>query len=574
MPSDHLTIFADSEICLRGVSLLTARDRERDLILAPEGASLDDTGLEGGEIIGLYRAFPADYGNMLIWDRALAPEPRLVALNASGHDRGFGAGNRMVASWSDLPGLRDRRTFAGWDGIFAAMLPSSAPFWFIQQSIVRELIPEGVSPEEHPGIGHTGGYGPRELLRAGLFAYASQGGYRRHHLPIGADADHAIITGRDEESLAQSLAFNRLAIAESHDYTKFTVDTSHLFDFPIELAPADRRRLLDAFSGRRFPLPNILEGRQALQFQFEEEDILRLGTRYWKAGSVHADIYRLVEGLKEGQPFDYELSLDETPEATPPRDLLFYLVMLQEVMGLPEGAIASAGPNLGFIKRHDFEGDLHQLRAQANACASVLGHFGAMLSVHSADGVRAATGKGPGVDEVLLQATGGRAELKVADVYQEVLWQVLAASPDAAERATFQEAWRRTHAAAGQLAAIWGGSLASLSAAEAQASLGDDHWQAAVARRQGEEALQLAQGVAGYGLPLFRLAADLLAQTDAAHPSPDAELFRRFMFLTYRGLRPAIFATLNGEGWQRLSDAIEEATVIRLRAMNWVMDGG
>src|SRR5690606_5183187 len=145
-----------------------------------------------------------------------------------------------------------------------------------------------------------------------------------------------------------------------------------------------------------------------------------------------------VARLRAGRPFDYELSLDETPEPTAPEELFFYLVLLRDVMGVPEGGVASAGPNIGFIKRHDFEGDpQRELEPQANACASILRHFGAMLSVHSADGVQAATGKGPGVDAALLAATGGACELKVADVYQEVLWQVLAASDDPAERELF-----------------------------------------------------------------------------------------------------------------------------------------
>jgi hypothetical protein len=41
------------------------------------------------------------------------------------------------------------------------------------------------------------------------------------------------------------------------------------------------------------------------------------------------------------------------------------------------------------------------------------------------------------------------------------------------------------------------------------------------------------------------------------------------MFLTYRGLRPAIFQAMTHEGWQRLEAAIEDATLVRLNAMGW-----
>ncbi|NTW40924.1 MAG: hypothetical protein HGA44_13765, partial [Cellulomonadaceae bacterium] len=91
-------------------------------------------------------------------------------------------------------------------------------------------------------------------------------------LPIGADADHAIIVGRDEESLAASLSLNKIALDESADYTKFTVDTSHLFGFPTTLDASARRLLLDLFQRRSFEMPNILFGQENLVFSFDEEE--------------------------------------------------------------------------------------------------------------------------------------------------------------------------------------------------------------------------------------------------------------------------------------------------------------
>jgi hypothetical protein len=150
-----------------------------------------------------------------------------------------------------------------------------------------------------------------------------------------------------------------------------------------------------------------------------------------------------------------------------------------------------------------------------------------------------------------------------------VLWQVLAASPEAAEREIFAEAWPRTCEAARQLAAVFGGALAGLSGGEAQCLLAAPSGREAVERAHGAQALRLAQGAIGYGLPLFALAAELLPGTDPGRPDAESELFRRFMFLTYRDLRPAIFATLNAAGWQRLSAALEQATMVRIRAMGW-----
>lgn len=568
------TVFTKSKITCQDATLLTGRWQKRDVIIV-RGATPEALGLDGGTNLGNETLFPASYENMLVWERQLAPRRKLIAINQSGYPYGFGAGNRIVLSQPDLASLADQTALGGWDGIYRGMQQSGVPFWFVQQSIVRELIPEGVDPKDYPGIGHTGGYGPREFLRAGLFAYVSLGGYAEGALPIGADADHAIIVGYDEESLQRSITFNKLAMREACDYTKFTVDTSHLFDFPVSLNVADEKRLMDAFRGRRFRINNIVAGQPALDIQFDDDEIMRLGRKYWQACAVHKELYDHAQSVRAGQPFDYELSLDETPEATPPRDLLFYMVLLQDVMGVPAGGIASAGPNIGFIKRHDYEGDVErELWPQVNACASVLNHFGAMLSVHSADGVRASTGKGPGVDAAVRSATGGRAELKVADVYQEVLWQVLAASPIKAERDLFHESWRRTYAAVRLLSALYDGYLQGKETRQVQKLLASHQGQEAIIQAHGEEALLLAQATINYGLPVFRLAASLAKTTDPAHASPDDELFRRFMFLTYRSLRPYIFGVMTRDGWERLAAAIEEATLVRLRDMGWTKQAG
>ncbi|MDI7275680.1 MAG: hypothetical protein QME94_06860, partial [Anaerolineae bacterium] len=178
-------LFPVSEITFEGIRLCTGRLGGRDVIVALGGAIPAGLGVAGGEAWGEGTMYPASYENVLAWEHRLAPARRLVAVNRSGHRRGFGAGNRIVVAAADVPLLREPAALGGWDGIYRALRKSAVPFWFVQQSIVRELIPEGIDPREHPGMGHTGGYGPRELLRAGLFALASLGGYAQSLPPIG-----------------------------------------------------------------------------------------------------------------------------------------------------------------------------------------------------------------------------------------------------------------------------------------------------------------------------------------------------------------------------------------------------
>ena len=70
-------------------------------------------------------------------------------------------------------------------------------------------------------------------------------------------------------------------------------------------------------------------------------------------------------------------------------------------------------------------------------------------------------------------------------------------------------------------------------------------------------------------MPVFRLALDLLAATDPGDPDPNAELFRRFMFLTFKDMRKPLFETMTLEGWERLAGAVEQATLVRLDGMGW-----
>ena len=99
--------------------------------------------------------------------------------------------------------------------------------------------------------------------------------------------------------------------------------------------------------------------------------------------------------------------------------------------------------------------------------------------------------------------------------------------------------------------------------------IGDPPGRQALAREYGEGALLVAQKTLGYGLPVFRLALDLLAVTDPGNPDPTAELFRRFMFLTFKDMRKPLFETMTPEGWESLTGAVDKATLVRLEGMGW-----
>lgn len=542
-------IFEHSKLEVEGETFTMARLDGRDVILAiggDEAARGRGKALRGEEahrtIEGSrvkVRICPADYENMLAFDRKVVPHRRLVALTKeAGLRSGLGTGNRVIITGSESEGLADPSALGVFSGIFRAMVNAGRAGWFIQQSVVRELIPEGVDPEAHPGLGHTGGYGPGELLRSGLFAFAGLGGHAKFDLPIGADADHAIVGGRDEQALAESLELNRTALAEARDYTKFTVDTCNLFGFPAIFENREEAELRRAFKDRTFVVPDIRDRHEGLTYVFGEEEVERLGRKYWRACRVHKELHDFVAGLKGPEPFDYELSLDETPEPTPARELLFYLVVLEEVMGLPREAVTSVAPSFAFRKRADYDGDLDRdLRPQVNACASIAASFGQVLCIHSGSGHGVDTGKGDGVDEVLVEAAGGELQLKVSGIYQEILWRVLAESTVPAERALFEEVWEETRKIAAVVAGI-------------EASGIDDAWS--------------LQVVKGYGPTQAGLARQLLPFADPGRRRPDDDFFRHFAYLVWRPLRARLYATITAETWERYAGAVEAYTTMRL----------
>ena len=572
-------VFPDSRVTWDGETYFTARLGGVDhiLVLFSQGAGSGRRGaltgvettttIDGAEF-GL-KVCPATYENMLALDRQVAPARRLVALNKEANLwRGLGTGNRVIITLDDGPILGDPATLGVFPGIFRATVARGIPTWFIQQSIVRELIPEGVDPAQYPGIGHTGGYGPRELLRAGLFAFASLGGYRADRMVIGADADHAIITGTNEEELAASLEFNKLAMAEAKDYTKFTVDVSRLFHFPVSLSDADENRLMKVFRGRRWTIPNILPDQPPLEYAFGEEEIIHLAHKYWRAGQVHKELYDFVVQLKRGEPFDYELSLDETPRPDDAKELLFYMVLLEEVMGIPRKGVASAAPNLGFYKRADYQGNIEtELKPLANAAASILAHFGAVLCVHSGSGEGVTTGKGPGVDQALREATGGHLELKVSGIFQEILWRVLAESPRSEDRALFEKVWDETKRVVEILSAVYTELIAGRPQAEAEVLITDEKRLGEIGKRfgVGSEAVNLVQAVLKYGLGQAKLAHELLATADPAHKRPSDDFFRHFAYLVFRPLRAEILGTISAETWARYDEAVSAYASMRVR---------
>jgi hypothetical protein len=338
----------------------------------------------------------------------------------------------------------------------------------VQLSATREMTTDeaiaardGSSPT---APGHTR-VSIQHLYHAGLWA-AIRAGFREGY---NAEADHFIVTGKTADEIAQSVECVKEAIRQARGYTKFTTDTSRLFDLradtrspdpysDVEIKDLFSRRLhkderawvLDAFS-RRFDT-----GEGFVEFSVDE--IERLSVKFGESLKLNEALYDAIAHEKAGERFDFEPSLDEAETLTTAKELFFYMHWLQE-RGRPAQLVP---PNLGFKKRQaypdsrealvkyaahkmwpellprveqEFGGDpVAEFTARVRELAGVARYFDGTLSIHSGSGKQAA------ILQAIGEATSARLNYKISGELQLQLFDVLSEQNHGTpERALFLE---------------------------------------------------------------------------------------------------------------------------------------
>jgi hypothetical protein len=302
------------------------------------------------------------------------------------------------------------------------------------------------------------------LYHAGLWA-AIRAGYRSGY---NAEADHFIVSGHDDASIARSVEWVKEAIRHAAPYTKFTTDTSRLFDLradarypePLTLAQVDELFEQRLSSGERgwvldaFSRPFVCSGRT---YCFHNDEIRRLSVKFGPSLKLNEELFDAIAKAKAGAPFDFEPSLDEAETLTTPEELIFYMHWLRE-RGRPAQLVP---PNLGFKKRQaypasraalaeyaghkmwpellprvdsGFAGDpIAELKSRVAELADVARYFDGTLSIHSG------SGKQPEVLRSIGAATGGRLNYKISGELQLQLFDVLSEQPrSSAERRLYE----------------------------------------------------------------------------------------------------------------------------------------
>jgi hypothetical protein len=426
-------------------------DAGGESLLLQAGGSAGERGLNGlvwqdaARQRYLYKFGSADHHNIGVFagqiDRAFLPRPQreLPAI---------AAGNRHPEI--SLPAVFDA---------FAAILRRTGRnvASTVQLSATREMTTseeiarrDGSDPT---APGHTR-VSIEHLYHAGLWA-AIRAGYRSGY---NAEADHFIVNGHDEASIGQSVEWVKEAIRRAAGYTKFTTDTSRLFDvradvrhpapwtpaqvdelFEQRLSAGERGWVLEAFSG-----PFVCGGHE---YRFDQGEIRRLAVKFGPSLKLNEELFDAIVKAKNGAPFDFEPSLDEADTLTTPEELIFYMHWLRE-RGRPAQLVP---PNLGFKKRQaypdsraalgeyaghkmwpellprvdaEFGGDpIAELKARVAELADVARLYNGTLSIHSGSGKQAEVLRGIGA------ATGGRLNYKISGELQLQLFDVLSEQP-------------------------------------------------------------------------------------------------------------------------------------------------
>jgi hypothetical protein len=331
----------------------------------------------------------------------------------------------------------------------------------VQLSATREMTTDDViearDGETPTAAGHTR-VSIRHLYHAGLWA-AVRAGWREGY---NAEADHIIITGSDSAGIARSIDAAKEAIRHAAGFTKFTTDTSRLFDlkadvrhsspwtaaeigehFNSALPEAERAWVLDEFS-KPFHIGDET-------YTFAPDEVRRLAVKFGPSLLLNEDLYDFIKAEKAASEswkhFDFEPSLDEADTLTTPQELIFYMHWLKS-RGRPAQLVP---PNLGFKKRQAYpetfealekyaahkmwpelmpriaeqygRDPLAELAARVSELAAVARHFNGTLSIHSG------SGKQPAVLRHIGRSTGGRFNYKISGELQLQLFDVLSEQP-------------------------------------------------------------------------------------------------------------------------------------------------
>jgi hypothetical protein len=320
-------IFDKSQNSVDGRAVAMARDDNGSFLLADEGLGFSGTPFEGKLKAPLSHENAQTLKKLFPWT---APSPVLRK------ERSFGCGDRLgIAVYGHI------KLFEQYDAYPV----------FAQQSI-RELNLTNRSYED--------------VLDAATFAVFREG----FKTPWGADGDH-LKTEKDVE-YALGLGFTMITL-DCSDHIKSGVTTPPA-NAGANAFPTAASKYSEKYLDKTF---DIGEG---VKLSFDAPSLNKAAAIYGEAIDFAVKMYdKFLKGGKYDA--DFEISIDETAEATDPIDHYF---VARELLDAGVKFATMAPRFCGeFQKGIDYVGDLVQFDKEIKVHAAIARHFAYKLSIHS-----------------------------------------------------------------------------------------------------------------------------------------------------------------------------------------------
>ena len=281
-------------------------------------------------------------------------------------------------------GIGSRMTTAAWPGVWRALNRCNIQSNPVQNSVREVNLLEDVLAGRPVRLNYMANFGRVEEGHTGstfqgLWAAGVLEALKADSsAPYGADADHITIRRGDDD-----LTHAKQVIEAARLYTFFTLDVSDLLDY--------QKGFID---------------------------------KYRSALDVVEHLAHHIAAIKNGAPFDLELSIDETPSGvdtfsclTSKAELEFLLRELQRRQ-IPVTHIA---PNFGVEKEFDYRGQdgLDGLEKRIRGLCHCVDEFGVLLDCHSGDDLKSETRKAVG------RAAKGNIHFKISPALQIIFAEVL-----------------------------------------------------------------------------------------------------------------------------------------------------
>ncbi len=416
LPVDkHCVVYAGSAAEYRtSVFFLAGLDDGQHVIVE---LAAQDTNVTLGEPIGI-RAFKDGSRLAAYRTDAGAVDHYVSLIRPDKGPKALGAMPRL--------GVGSRMTTAAWPGVWRAMNKCNLRANPIQNSVREVNLLADVLAGQPPRMNYMANFGTVPEGHAGsifegLWVAGVLEALKTDSSPeFGADADH-ITVRRGDDNIGRA----KRVIEAARHYTFFTLDVSDLLDYGamnISSEAAAQSYLADRISQSKRQKEVVVYHKQ--QSQLDKTMVGRLIGKYWWALDAVEQLSDHIRAVRNGAPFDLELSIDETPAGIDAFTCLTSQIELTFLAGelqRRQMSVTHIAPNFGIEKELDYRGPdgLAGLEKRIRRLQDVSREFGIMLDCHSGDDLKPATRRAIG------RATQGHIHFKVSPALQIIFAETM-----------------------------------------------------------------------------------------------------------------------------------------------------